>query len=245
MPFTFSHPAIILPLRYLPKSWFSLTALVIGSLTPDFEYFLRMKVKSDYSHTLAGIIWFDLPLAILLAFVFHNVVRNLLFQNLPFFAKTRILVYTDFNWNLHFKKNWHIVVASLLIGIISHLFWDAFTHKNGYFANEFDVFKHTIFIFNNEIPLWKIAQHGSTFIGGIALLIVFLKLPQDFSYKNLAKEFYWKIIILCTLGILSLRFAIHIEDLNIGNLTVTLIASFLISTILTPLLIKIKSSVKN
>nr|WP_237421370.1 DUF4184 family protein [Flavobacterium sp. HBTb2-11-1] len=70
MPFTFSHPAIILPLRYLPKSWFSITALTIGSLTPDFEYFLRMKVKSDYSHTLDGIFWFDLPLALLLTFLF-------------------------------------------------------------------------------------------------------------------------------------------------------------------------------
>ncbi|WP_240482010.1 DUF4184 family protein [Flavobacterium psychrophilum] len=39
MPFTFSHPAIILPLRYLPRQWFSLTGLIIGSLTPDFEYF--------------------------------------------------------------------------------------------------------------------------------------------------------------------------------------------------------------
>ena len=54
MPFTFSHPAIVLPLKYLPKKWFSFTGLIIGSMTPDFEYFLRMKVKSDYSHTLNG-----------------------------------------------------------------------------------------------------------------------------------------------------------------------------------------------
>ncbi|MHC0443524.1 DUF4184 family protein, partial [Flavobacterium sp. 3-210] len=86
-------------MRYLPKSWFSLTALIIGSLTPDFEYFLRMKVKSDYSHTLSGIFWFDLPLALLLTFLFHNLTRNLLFQNLPSFIKNRILIYTDFDWN--------------------------------------------------------------------------------------------------------------------------------------------------
>lgn len=41
MPFTFSHPAIILPLSYLPKKWFSLTGLIIGSLIPDFEYLLE------------------------------------------------------------------------------------------------------------------------------------------------------------------------------------------------------------
>ncbi len=104
MPFTFSHPAIILPLRYLPKSWFSITALAIGSLTPDFEYFLRMKVKSDYSHTISGMFWFDMPVALLLTFLFHNLARNFLFQNLPPEIKNRVLIFNDFNWNIHFKK---------------------------------------------------------------------------------------------------------------------------------------------
>lgn len=27
MPFTFSHPAIVLPLTFLPRQWFSLTGL--------------------------------------------------------------------------------------------------------------------------------------------------------------------------------------------------------------------------
>jgi hypothetical protein len=30
MPFTFSHPAIVLPLTFLPRQWFSFTGLVIG-----------------------------------------------------------------------------------------------------------------------------------------------------------------------------------------------------------------------
>jgi hypothetical protein len=42
MPFTFAHPAIVLPLKHLPKRWYSLTGLIIGSMTPDFEYFIRM-----------------------------------------------------------------------------------------------------------------------------------------------------------------------------------------------------------
>lgn len=245
MPFTFSHPAIILPLRHLPKSWFSATSLIIGSLTPDFEYFIRMKVKSDYSHTFNGIFWFDLPLALLLAFVFHNIIRNLLFQNLPSFIKTRILTYTNFDWNVYFKKNWNIVLISLLIGIISHLFWDAFTHTNGYFVNEINSFRNTISIFNTEIPFWKIAQHASTFIGSTILLIVFLKLPQDFNIKTPIEKLYWKTITLCIATILLLRFAVHFQDLNIGNFIVTFISSFIISTILIPSLIKIKSSIRN
>lgn len=58
MPFTFSHPAIILPFKYLPNRWISMTGLIIGSLTPDFEYFIRMKIESYYSHTNAGLFLF-------------------------------------------------------------------------------------------------------------------------------------------------------------------------------------------
>lgn len=104
MPFTFSHPAIILPLTYLPKKWFSLTGLVIGSLTPDFEYFIRMRIKSDYSHTIEGLFWFDLPLGLLIAFIFHNIVRDSLFDNLPTFLNSRISKFKQLKWNEHFKK---------------------------------------------------------------------------------------------------------------------------------------------
>jgi hypothetical protein len=79
MPFTFSHPAILIPLRVLPKNLFSITGLVIGSLIPDFEYFLRLKLKSDHSHTLSGIFWFDLPVSLFFCFIFHLIVRK---QNL-------------------------------------------------------------------------------------------------------------------------------------------------------------------
>lgn len=245
MPFTFSHPAIILPLRYLPKSWFSLTALVIGSLTPDFEYFLRMKVKSDYSHTLTGIFWFDLPLALLLTFLFHNLTRNLLFQNLPSFVKSRILIFTDFDWNVYFKRNWFIVLTSLLIGIFSHIFWDAFTHKHGYFVNQFSIFQNNILLFGAEIPFWKIAQHSSTLIGIIILLIAFSKLPKVFYPQTSTNKMYWNTVTLLTLIILSIRFALNPKVFNIGNLVVTFIASFLIAITIVPLIIKFKSILKN
>ena len=68
MPFTLAHPAIVLPLA-AKKLRMSATGLVIGSMVPDFEYFIRMRTESKYSHTLAGLFWFDLPLGLLLCFV--------------------------------------------------------------------------------------------------------------------------------------------------------------------------------
>ena len=106
MPFTFSHPAIILPLNYLPKKWISLTGLVIGSLTPDFEYFIRMKIESNYSHTFWGIFWFDLPLGILLTFIFHNIVKTELFKNLPKELNQRFVTEEELNWSNYFAEKW-------------------------------------------------------------------------------------------------------------------------------------------
>src|SRR6218665_923701 len=98
MPFTFSHPAAVLPLHYLPKRWFSMTGLVIGSMAPDFVYFLRMNVYSPFSHTIKGLFCFDLPLSLMLAIIFHVFVRNGLIDHLPLFLTRRLLIFKTFDW---------------------------------------------------------------------------------------------------------------------------------------------------
>ncbi len=184
MPFTFSHPAVVLPLAYLPRRWFSMTGLVIGSLTPDFEYFIRMRIQSDYSHGISGMFWFDLPLGILLAFIFHNIVRDSLCDNLPTMLKSRFFDFTTFNWKEYFKSNWVVVIISVLIGTGSHILWDGFTHGHGYFVTTYSTLTETIDVFDVPIPVYKISQHSSTLIGGIVILIAIFKLPQNEKVKG-------------------------------------------------------------
>lgn len=239
MPFTFSHPAIILPLTYLPRKWFSLTGLVIGSLTPDFEYFLRMRVKSNYSHTLEGIFWFDLPLALLLAFTFHNIIRNSLFDNLPTFLKSRFSTFKQFDWNRFFYKNWLVLIISILIGTASHLFWDSFTHNHGYFVETIPSLTNTIDLFGEQIPIFKILQHSSTLIGGLLITLAFYKLPTDSSGNKKINLKYWTIFAGLTLTIISIRILSGLEIKQYGNVIVTAISAGIISLILTPLATRI------
>ena len=110
-------------------------------MTPDFEYFIRMRDYSKYSHTLAGMFWFDVPLGLALIFIFHNVVRNTLIEYLPFSLNVRFSVFEKFNWNTYFGKNIIVVLISLIVGIASHLFWDSFTQDGGYFAETIPVLK--------------------------------------------------------------------------------------------------------
>ena len=238
MPFTFSHPALVLPLAYLPRKWFSLTGLVIGSITPDFEYFLRMKVQSNYSHTLSGVFWFDLPFGILLAFVFHDIVRNKLFDNLPKFLKSRLFALKDFDWNKYFQSNWFVVIISITIGALSHIFWDSFTHESGFLVQAIPSLENKIGLLGTQLPIFKILQHGSTIIGGVVIIYAILKLPAN---KKIISQFnlkYWGLWTALTLTIISLKIFSGLDYRLYGQVIVTGVSAGLISLILTSWLTK-------
>jgi len=240
MPFTFSHPAIILPFKYLPKKWFSLTGLVIGSLTPDFEYFLRMRIKSNYSHTIGGLFWFDLPLGLLLAFLFHNIVRDRLFDNLPTFLKSRFSTFKQFDWNRQFKQTWLVVIISILIGAASHIFWDSFTHDHGYFVQIIPVLKNSIDFFGRQIPILKILQHSSTLLGGVIISFAIYKLPTNKTENKNVNLKYWTILVVLTLTITLARLLNGLELKQYGHIIVTAISAGLISLTITPWLTRTK-----
>lgn len=239
MPFTFSHPALILPFVFFRKKWYSLTGLIIGSMMPDFEYFFRMKIKSEISHTFWGVLVFDIPVGILLAFVFHNIVRDSLVKNLPPALKYRFSGYISFNWNRYFKNKWFIVLISLFIGILSHILWDSFTHPGGFFVERISIIKNTAYLFGNEIPVFKILQHGSSLLGAIIIVLFIWKLPEDKSVSNKGNIRYWFIVAFTVAFIVFLRLLTGLDYRLYGNLIVTIISAFMIALVTTPLIMRI------
>ena len=238
MPFTFSHPAIVLPLSYLPRQCFSLTGLIIGSLVPDFEYFLRMRIQSDYSHTIDGLFWFDLPLALFLAFIFHNIVRDKLFDNLPQFFNVRFSQFKQFDWSAYFRKNWFVVVISVIIGTASHIFWDSFTHHHGYFVQKIQTLQNSVALFGKQIPILKILQHSSTLIGAAIIAFAVYKLPTKETEKISINPKYRINVVGLSLSILAIRILGGLALNQYGNIIVTAISAVLISFILAPFLMK-------
>lgn len=130
MPFTFSHPAIVFPLKWGLRKWTSSTGLIVGSIVPDFEKFIKMGPHNTFSHSLAGVLWFNLPLAIIISFVFHYWVRDSLIQSLPEILRRRFYTYISVNWFRHFTTHFWIIALSFCIGIASHLFWDYWIGAN-------------------------------------------------------------------------------------------------------------------
>jgi hypothetical protein len=233
MPFTFSHPAAILPLAFLPKRWISMTGLVAGSLAPDFEYFLRMKVYSTYSHTWAGLFWFDLPLALLLAFLFHLVVRNSLIDSSPGFLFKRLHIFKNFHWTKYFKANLLVVIVSILLGITTHLLWDGFTHKDGQFVMAIEGLRKTFVIGGYTIPGYKLVQHISSLVGGVLVIYALLKFPEIKPFETQKPGFrFWFLVSSITLLVIAIRLLSGLDYNEYGSVFVTAIAGGLIGLIL-------------
>jgi hypothetical protein len=233
MPFTFAHPAIVLPLSRISPKWFSLTGLIAGSVVPDFEYFLRMQIKSSFSHTYLGLVCFDLPFGILLTFIFHHIIKNDLFNNLPNWLASRVSV-NPINWIQKFRTDWFIISMSILIGAASHLLWDGFTHKTGFFVLLFPVLSSAINVFQFKIPLYSALQHGSTIIG-FALIFFFIRsLPiQNVNTKPL--PIYWITIVVISFSIVIVRTLFGIDQNLIGQLVGTGVSGLLIALIIAPI----------
>ena len=164
-----------------------------------------MRIKSNFSHTIDGIFWFDLPLGILLAFIFHNIIRDSLFDNLPIFLKSRFSAFRQFDWNNHFKRNWLVVTISVLIGAASHICWDSFTHDHGYFVETIPSLTHPVGFFSKQVPILKILQHSSSLIGGLAIAFAVYKLPANKTKRENVNLKYWIIFTGLFLTIVGFR----------------------------------------
>lgn len=241
MPFTFSHPAAVLPFSYLPKKWISMTGMIIGSLSPDFEYFIRMRVHSSYSHSWSGMFYFDLPMTIILTFIFHLFVRDSLIDNLPIILKGRLLIYKNFNWSLYFKNNFIVIFISILFGIATHIFWDGFTHKHGQFVQIIHGLNSNFMISGHSFPVYKLLQHSSTIIGGLIVIYALLQLPMNKNcYLASSVIRYWLMICLITLITVSIRILAGLDYRQYGDVLVTIISGGLLGLIITPKLLRLK-----
>lgn len=242
MPFTFSHPAIVLPLTKA-RLKLSATGLIVGSMVPDFEYFIRMTDTSKYSHTLSGIFWFDVPLALVVCFTFHIVVRNALFDNLPSFLKDRFSVYKRFDWSGYFLKNWAIVLVSIIIGAASHIVWDRAVHNTMFYVNQADLSTMTK-IGKVNLAGYKFLQLTSTIVGGLVVIYSIFSLKRIHQAEKGIDYRYWTLFWLITLSFIVLRFSkngFHHYYFRYYRVpVVAFISCLMIGLILTPLLLNQK-----
>jgi hypothetical protein len=179
MPFTFSHPALIIPLLHArPRHrWLSATGLITGSIAPDFEKFFRLQLASEYSHSFASVFYFSCPVALGLAFLFHAVVRQPLLAHLPTPLQRRLGHFARFNWVAYFREHYYGVLASIILGALLHLLWDSFTHRNALMVRLLPMLSETIDWNGTPIALFDILAAVSTVTGAVVIGLAVWLMP--------------------------------------------------------------------
>lgn len=247
MPFTFSHPAIVLPLKKAKPRWFSVNGLVIGSMAPDFLYFFKMDGNADFGHTLAGIFLYDLPISFLIAITFHLWVRNILIMHLPSPLDKKYFKFLSFNFIHFLRKKWLSFTISVLIGVLSHLFWDSlFTPQGWIYYQAPSLFSKHFTIAERTLPLYILIERLESVFGLIYVIWIVLQ-QQKFSFTPEValswqpKIYYWGSLLIFTFIISGLKLWVDPSVYGLGSKIVIFSSAFLLALIFTTTLVKLFS----
>jgi Domain of unknown function (DUF4184) len=169
VPFTPAHPAAVLPLIRRPLV---ASALVAGAVAPDLLYVgviyrIATQINGNFTltltHEFTSALWLDPLLALLLLAVFQLVLRRPLIALAPAALAARLPT-PD-----RLRPIW--VLVSVVLGAVTHVVWDSFTHGDGYFVRQFPG------VFRAQVTAgWdvnRILQYVST-VGGCLILAVWL-----------------------------------------------------------------------
>ena len=167
MPFTLAHPAAVVPLAHRLGRRAVFSALVIGSMAPDFAYLVPRVVRGQ-SHSLWGLVWFCFPVGLGVYLVYHLALKRPLAACLPRALREAVAPILARSPRLPAAPWWR-VVTSLLLGSLTHIGWDLFTHPGPIVRVAPVLAVNLLTVGWYHLYVYKVLQHGSTLLG-LALL---------------------------------------------------------------------------
>jgi len=184
VPFTISHAAAALPLRHFGQFRLPLAAVIIGSMSPDYAYFLPGGFERVETHSIAGLFLFCWPVSLCLWLLFVRVLELPTTALLPENWRTR---FPPSNREMTFRVLGLASVA-VMLGALTHLLWDAFTHGRTFVTSAFPALKSVAFHFAGYRIRWFfLFQLLSSVFGIVALAIWAWKQPPGQYPRALPK----------------------------------------------------------
>ncbi|HAU5008708.1 DUF4184 family protein [Proteus mirabilis] len=187
MPWTFSHPAVVFPLKQSRiGKYLNLPALVVGSTSPDLLYSFGLYQSATTAHNLVGWFYTAFPFC-LLVFIFNYWLRNPLKTVSPIPLDNSIRL----NW-----RDLSLFVISLYLGAVTHIVWDSFTHETGTAVRIFSILQTQLLqgmTDSQELAIYKLLQHLGSVLGLIYLCWKYVQYQRkqecDIQLKNRLKLF--------------------------------------------------------
>jgi len=162
MPFTVSHTAAVLPFKRLGGGRLPMAALMIGSMSPDFPYFMPIGLERVVTHNLTGLIGFCWPASLFFWLLYAHFLERPTMALLPE------------RWSAAFPSSsrevsWRtLAFASLavILGGATHIVWDSFTHGGSPVVGALPFLRIEVALWNGHtLHLYWLLQQLSSVIG--------------------------------------------------------------------------------
>lgn len=190
MPFTVSHIVAALPLDKGLGKYTALSPLVIGSMVPDIAYLTPDLVHQRMdSHSLVGLYLFCIPMGLTIYYLFHLLMAPVI---VSFFPKSiQGHLNPDFFSGKVPSIQTHVLLISLVLGALSHIIWDFFTHQSGIPQHIQWMDTPLTNIDGYDIMPYRLLQHISSVLG--LGLLIYLLMRWYKRIKNIqTSSNYWQ-----------------------------------------------------
>ncbi|HEY2465716.1 MAG TPA: DUF4184 family protein [Steroidobacteraceae bacterium] len=169
MPFTISHTAVVLPFSRLLARWQLLSAAVIGAMLPDFRVFFPGMSRVE-THSVTALFTFCLPVGLITYWLFQRLIKTPMLEVLPDGPYARWRPFAA-EANIRSIRQWLLAGGGVVVGALTHLIWDAFTHDGGRGVRMFPVLDDSLFEFGSRrIPAHFVLQDLGSLLGLAAVL---------------------------------------------------------------------------
>ena len=169
MPWTFAHPAAVLPLRRLGALRLPLVGLVVGSIAPDLGYYVGRFDMGTFAHSGLGILLFCIPVSVALSLL---VIRWRLALTAPLPTRHRNAIDRLATPDTASLAGIASLVAATFVGALTHVLWDSFTHATGEAVRSISVLRALIGVYGGRnLYVYNVLQHASTALGLLVLVI--------------------------------------------------------------------------
>jgi hypothetical protein len=165
VPLTPAHAAAVIPLCRWKKS-FWVSPLVVGSMAPDFAYFVFAPHSWRHvGHTAWGLVLFCIPAGLAVLFVFHRLIKRRLVMLLSKSLRDRLWPYCG-PFPLWPPRRLAWICWLILLGALTHVLWDSFTHEDGWALAGSPQMKTVLFTLAGQgLHPCGILQYGSSLLG--------------------------------------------------------------------------------
>jgi Domain of unknown function (DUF4184) len=153
VPFTLSHPAAVL---LMGRTGLPVAAMVAGSMAPDAPMFVPIPGSYGVTHSFLGVVTVDVVLGVLGVVVWFGLVRDALVDVAPAPVRERLAATARYS-----RTQWLLVPAAVVIGALTHVAWDLFTHPRRWGVEHVGWLREM----HGGMQGWAWAQHLSTALG--------------------------------------------------------------------------------